>query len=112
MEIHPNVIIRKKIKSKAKLGKMLLEIMDEIEAGVYPSMTHAKRLKKNGIHQYTWDESFLKITKKKGKEVHIKIDEFNLRIIKAAKNVVTAYKALEDYQKAMVDAIILSLLRE
>ncbi len=91
---------------------MILEIMDESIAGVYPTMEHAKRLKKHGIHQYTWDEAFLEITKKRGKKVEVEIDEEHIGLIKAAQDVVLAYKALEDYEKTIVDTVILSILRE
>lgn len=74
-EVHPNAIIRKKIKSKTKLGKMLLEIYDEVVAGVYPTINHTQRLKKFGIHQYTWDDAFGDITKKDGENVVVEITE-------------------------------------
>jgi len=112
LEVHPNVIFRKKIKSKWKLWKMILEIYDEYRANVYPLEDHSKRLKKFWIHPYTWDEACWSITFKNWKKILVNLWQDELEAIEFMINVIDEYKKKSKFAKNVLENVAISLLKE
>lgn len=110
--VHPNVIIRKKLKSKAKIWKMILEIYDERIAGVYPTTTHTKRLKNHWIHKYTWDEYMGETSEKNYWKVKVEITEELGESIRWCQEVIGRYKMMDGQWRHVMEAVTLAIIRE
>lgn len=91
---------------------MILEIYDEQIAWVYPTTTHTERLKKHGVHKYTWDEYMGETSEKKEWKITVEISEKLADSIRWCEEVVGIYKAMTPQERHVMEAVTLAIIRE
>lgn len=109
-ELHPNIIIRRHIRSKAKIGNLLLQIYSEkIKWETPERMEFYKKLKSNWIDIRSWNKYLYSITEKEGKFIKIVLSDSTIDIIEWFVNAFDIYAKMSKAEKELAEVVLTAL---
>lgn len=111
-KLHSNVIIRKKLKSNAKIGALLFELVNEkIWMIEKKNETYSEKLKRFWLHKYTFSDNFGEICVRKEWKIEIEIEPSMIDAILTWKRFFDYYSEMGRVEKKAIECTILHLMR-